>query len=429
MISLGKIGIYIIINNINFKFYLGSSSQSFKQRKKAHFRALQNNEHFSVRLQNAWNKYGEENFSFIPIKIINKKQNVLRTEQWYLDCFEPWRPEIGYNTCKIAGSTLGYKYSIDKINEISLKRSNTILDFEKAKEILRLYLIGLYPNEIAERYNVKRETVSRIINRKSWKYISDINEKELSKLIEKRKQMNKGSWIPKGEARSDSKLNEKQVLEIREKYNTGRYEQKDLANQYGVKVITIRKVLHSISWKHIENIITPERLREIENKRKSENGKLNKGRKYSEEVNKKKSNVGEKNASSILAEEQVKEIRAKYDSGKYSQKELAKEYNVNQTTISGIVLGKSWSHLKENIKKSKKERVEDNVVIDIRKKYDTENYFIKDLMKEYNLGIKEIKHIVYLSEKYINIDNIYSKERLEEIKKTLRSKSQQRGNI
>ena len=59
MISLGKIGIYIIVNNINFKFYLGSSSQSFKQRKKAHFKALQNNEHFSVRLQNAWNKYGE----------------------------------------------------------------------------------------------------------------------------------------------------------------------------------------------------------------------------------------------------------------------------------------------------------------------------------------------------------------------------------
>ena len=429
MISLGKIGIYIIVNNINFKFYLGSSSQSFKQRKKAHFKALQNNEHFSVRLQNAWNKYGEENFSFIPIKIINKKQNVLRTEQWYLDCFEPWRPEIGYNTCKIAGSTLGYKYSIDKINEISLKRSNTILDFEKAKEILRLYLIGLYPNEIAERYNVKRETVSRIINRKSWKYISDINEKELSKLIEKRKQMNKGRWIPKGEARSDSKLNEKQVLEIREKYNTGQYEQKDLANQYDVKVITIRKVLHSISWKHIENIITPERLKEIESKRKSENGKLNKGRKHSEEVNKKKSNVGEKNASSILVEKQVKEMRAKYDSGKYSQKELAREYNVNQTTISGIVLGKSWSYLKENIKKSKKERVEDNIVIDIRKKYDTENYFIKDLAKEYNLGLKEIKHIIYLSEKYINIDNIYSKERLEKIKKILRRKSQQRGNI
>jgi len=56
---------------------------------------------------------------------------------------------------------------------------------------------------------------------------------------------------------------------------------------------------------------------------------------------------GEGNASAILTEIQVREIRAKYKPYKYEQKTLALEYGVSRATISGIVDGRLWKHLLE----------------------------------------------------------------------------------
>ncbi len=39
----------------------------------------------------------------------------------------------------------------------------------------------------------------------------------------------------------------------------------------------------------------------------------------------------------------IKEIREKYLTGKYFQRQLAKEYGVDQTTISRIILRKNWT--------------------------------------------------------------------------------------
>lgn len=63
-----KIGyLYIILNTISNKFYLGST-ENLKVRKAKHFRDLKNGKHHSVILQRAWNKYGESAFEFIIIE-------------------------------------------------------------------------------------------------------------------------------------------------------------------------------------------------------------------------------------------------------------------------------------------------------------------------------------------------------------------------
>ena len=58
-----------------------------------------------------------------------------------------------------------------------------------------------------------------------------------------------------------------------------------------------------------------------------------------------KEKQGEKNFSVKLKEWQVLKIRAKYATGKYTQNELAKEYNVSISTISFIVNRKTWEHI------------------------------------------------------------------------------------
>lgn len=55
---------------------------------------------------------------------------------------------------------------------------------------------------------------------------------------------------------------------------------------------------------------------------------------------------GERNAAAKLTPEQVSEIRSRYASGSIGQVTLAAEYSVGQTTISEIVLRKSWGHIR-----------------------------------------------------------------------------------
>jgi len=60
---------------------------------------------------------------------------------------------------------------------------------------------------------------------------------------------------------------------------------------------------------------------------------------------KKKDQRGEKNSSAAVTEAQVVEIRAIWASGALSQREIAAKYGITQSTISAIVVRKSWAHL------------------------------------------------------------------------------------
>jgi group I intron endonuclease len=62
-------GIYSITNTITGTIYYGQSVNINKRFGK-HKSTLNNNKHDNDHLQNAWNKYGKENFEFKPIEII-----------------------------------------------------------------------------------------------------------------------------------------------------------------------------------------------------------------------------------------------------------------------------------------------------------------------------------------------------------------------
>jgi len=57
-------GIYMIENLINHKVYIGQS-QDIERRQKDHMRHLKHGNHDNPHLQNAWNKYGADNFRFV----------------------------------------------------------------------------------------------------------------------------------------------------------------------------------------------------------------------------------------------------------------------------------------------------------------------------------------------------------------------------
>lgn len=76
-------GIYKIINVVNNKFYVGSAV-NFSRRKTRHFSELRTNKHNNSKLQNAWNKYGEQAFVFAIVEEVQDKALLLEVENRWL---------------------------------------------------------------------------------------------------------------------------------------------------------------------------------------------------------------------------------------------------------------------------------------------------------------------------------------------------------
>lgn len=136
-------GIYKITNLINNKFYIGSSKDIYK-RWKNHVYELNNKKHHNIILQNAWEKYGFNNFEISIIEVVDK-DFLLEVEQSYIKKLNPFG-NIGYN---IATTTSGgdiisknpnKKEITEKISASMKKMWNN--KTEEEKEIYSKKMIG-----------------------------------------------------------------------------------------------------------------------------------------------------------------------------------------------------------------------------------------------------------------------------------------------
>ena len=124
--ELSRTGIYAIVNKVNGKYYLGSaarvgdcpSDSGFYVRWYNHVNTLKAGTHHSILLQRAWNKYGSGSFKFQILEFVDSEK-CIEVEQTYLDLFPVGDRSIVYNTCFIADSILGTKYSEEAKSKIS----------------------------------------------------------------------------------------------------------------------------------------------------------------------------------------------------------------------------------------------------------------------------------------------------------------------
>lgn len=87
--------IYKIVNLVNDKFYVGSTTNK-KVRFRQHRKLLRGNRHHCKHLQAAWNKYGEEKFDFRVVEEVSVALSLQAVEERWLN--EHVGKEYCYNT-------------------------------------------------------------------------------------------------------------------------------------------------------------------------------------------------------------------------------------------------------------------------------------------------------------------------------------------
>jgi group I intron endonuclease len=101
-------GIYKILNTKTGRIYIGSAID-LQLREKQHFNNLSKNKHCNLLLQASFNKHGKGAFVFYIIELVGDKNKLIEREQYYLDLYQSYKKESGYNICVTAGSQLGMK--------------------------------------------------------------------------------------------------------------------------------------------------------------------------------------------------------------------------------------------------------------------------------------------------------------------------------
>lgn len=129
--------IYKIINEKNGKFYIGSTV-NLDKRKKRHFNDLKNGKHHCLFLQRAFKKYGENAFKFVvkEINIIDEKSLRLLEERYIKYC---WNSGKLYNASKkgSGGDLISYHPRNKEIrnlqSRITKKRYSNMSENDKKK--------------------------------------------------------------------------------------------------------------------------------------------------------------------------------------------------------------------------------------------------------------------------------------------------------
>lgn len=111
-------GIYKILNKANDKIYVGSAF-IMHTRWQQHRSALKLGKHPSKYLQASWNKYGEENFEFIVLEIVNNRQKLAEREQHWIDLTKCHNREFGYNSRPKAENNSGLSPSNETREKLS----------------------------------------------------------------------------------------------------------------------------------------------------------------------------------------------------------------------------------------------------------------------------------------------------------------------
>lgn len=130
----GITGVYRIYCTENSKIYIGSAAVCFRRRWSQHRHELSHGKHGNSLLQRAWDKYGEQSFTFSVIEICDPSDCIKR-EQFHIDSEMAANRDIGFNLSVTAGSQLGFRHSEESKKKMRIARTGRKASAETRKKM------------------------------------------------------------------------------------------------------------------------------------------------------------------------------------------------------------------------------------------------------------------------------------------------------
>lgn len=147
--DLKKKGIYRIYCTKSNKSYIGSTWKSFRSRWKQHLYKLNNNNHRSKEMQNAFNKYGTDSFVCEILEIVTDKNILLKREEYYISLYDSYKN--GYNENPIPSRSPMYNLNS------KIKSSNTHKKmWENIKNSMSKEEFEIYKKEYAKKHKLEK---------------------------------------------------------------------------------------------------------------------------------------------------------------------------------------------------------------------------------------------------------------------------------
>jgi len=321
--------IYTIFNKINGKIYVGQSNDH-KERWKKHIGiALGNIKEHAYPVHKAMIKYGIKNFTFTVILWLDSRESCNLAEKYWISYFRSNEREFGYNLTEGGGGTCGFSHSEEAIQKMREKATGR----KHKPETIELYKKRRHSEE-TKKHLSEIQKGKMPVNIEQLKVInigiirSEENRKNISEGLKKWAKDNPDKVLKgekhgmygknhsdetilrlSGENNKLAKIKEREVIEIREKFATGKYTHQQLADEYGICRKQAGRIINCIDWKHVPGN-PPQNI-------------------------KKRTHKYDK-----ISRENILIIIELYKTGEYSQRKLAALYNVSQKQIYCIVNGK-----------------------------------------------------------------------------------------
>lgn len=169
-------GIYEIVNKLNNKRYIGNTMQDFKVRWSQHKSLLNKNKHHSEHLQFSWNKHGTDNFEFKIVEVLKTKEECVQREQYYIDFYNSYNAEFGYNMCPTAGSPAGRKLSEEHKHKIGLASKGKTISEEQKLAISKANKGKRMPEHV--RQKLAEANLNKVFSEEQRKRISEATKGE-----------------------------------------------------------------------------------------------------------------------------------------------------------------------------------------------------------------------------------------------------------
>lgn len=309
--------IYQIINKINQKRYIGQTID-INARKYHHFSDLKNGQHHSIKLQRAYNKYGEDNFDFIwNIYEVKNEQELLILEQKTIEKYDSYLN--GYN------ETWGGE------------GTKTIFSYHQACILYRILQRYSGINRYLSRYFNCDHAVIDDLSKNTLYGLELIDEDEVQEYIKKlnlKEENLKENYVPHNEKKL-SKQNCFEILSIILE-----------ENGYDRLLSDIFRINSKALWRLKKGLIYQDYLKEFN--LLTDEDKKNIREKVKKEYNLDHLRLDRKrgNVKNPLTQEQVNYILANQKNKK--QIEIADELGISKDRVNAVIHKKSYKDLIDN---------------------------------------------------------------------------------